>query len=415
MLRQFTISLAILLGSLTLTASAQQYYPTLQVDSNDVAQKLRALRFEEAQTQIKREINQEKRKRHSTTQLERQQREAATGLQMLKGTAQLLVIDSVVIQKSQLLSAYHFSPEVGKIWLENSSLGKQSVAVYETERGNRQYRATVSDDSLQNIQLVSVDKEGNQLGKPQPLNGLGIDTDTNYPFMMSDGMTFYFAAKTNDGLGNYDLYVTRYDSDNNRFYKAENLGFPYNSYANDYLLVIDEVNNIGWFASDRYQPADKVCVYTFIPATSRHTIDYEHTDAVLMRQQASLRPLNATWTEENKPQRDEATRRLSKLMNTAKQQKQNDFEFVLNDQHTYTSLNDFKKTRARQLCQEWLQKQKNLRTLEGQLETLRDEYAKANRTRQRALTQQILDLEHRVEELTNEVYATAKAIRQAEQ
>ena len=102
-------------------------------------------------------------------------------------------------------------------------------------------------------------------------------------------------------------------------------------------------------------------------------------------------------------------------MNTAKQQKQNDFEFVLNDQHTYTSLNDFKKTRARQLCQEWLQKQKNLRTLEGQLETLRDEYAKANRTRQRALTQQILDLEHRVEELTNEVYATAKAIRQAEQ
>lgn len=397
----------------TLGATAQMY-PTLKVDSNEVAVRLRSLKFSAAQEQLKKDIAQAKKKRQSTTLLERQQKEAATGLQMLKGTAQLIVIDSVVVSKSKLLSAYHFSPEAGKIWLEDSPLGKKSLAIYETERGNRQYRAQVTGDSIKSIQLVSIDKEGDQMTQPHHLNGLGINGDTNYPFMMADGVTFYFAAKTNDGLGHYDLYITRYDIDENRFYKAENLGFPYNSYANDYLLVIDEVNNIGWFASDRYQPADKVCVYTFIPATSRHTIDYEHADATLLRQQASLLPLKSTWTEENASLRRAAQKRLVQLHSLETQQKQNDFELVINNQRTYTSLTDFNSSEAMQLCQQWLQKQKNLETLQQQLESLRDEYATANRTRQRALTQQILDLEHRVEELTSEVAAAEKATRNKE-
>ena len=412
MLRQILITL--FLSVAALTASAQSPYPTLSVDSTDAAQKLRDLRFDDALTLIKKGITQAKKKRQSTTLLERQQREATVGQQMLKGTARIVIVDSVVVSKSQLLSAYQFSPEVGKISLEHSPLGQNSLAVYETERGNRQYKAQVVGDSIYSLQLVCVDKEGSQMTQPRELNGLGINGDANYPFMMADGVTFYFAAKTDGGLGNYDLYITRYNTDEERFYKAENLGFPYNSYANDYLLVIDEVNNIGWFASDRYQPADKVCVYTFIPATSRHTIDYEHADPVLLRQQASLRPIQSTWTEENAQQRAQAKQRLAKIQANQTQQKQHDFELVINDNYTYTSLKDFKSAAAKQLCQQWLQKKKNLETLRQQLDGLRDEYAQANRTRQRAMTQQILDLEHRVEELTTEVAEAEKVTRNTE-
>ena len=412
MLRQILITL--FLSVAALTASAQSPYPTLSVDSTDAAQKLRDLRFDDALTLIKKGITQAKKKRQSTTLLERQQREATVGQQMLKGTARIIIVDSVVVSKSQLLSAYQFSPEVGKIKLEHSPLGQNSLAVYETERGNRQYKAQVVGDSIYSLQLVCVDKEGSQMTQSRELKGLGINGDANYPFMMADGITFYFAAKADGGLGNYDLFITRYNTDEERFYKAENLGFPYNSYANDYLLVIDEVNNIGWFASDRYQPADKVCVYTFIPATSRHTIDYEHADPVLLRQQASLRPIQSTWTEENAQQRAQAKQRLAKIQANQTQQKQHDFELVINDNYTYTSLNDFKSAAAKQLCQQWLQKKKNLETLRQQLNGLRDEYAQANRTRQRAMTQQILDLEHRVEELTTEVAEAEKATRNTE-
>lgn len=412
MLRQILITL--FLSVAALTASAQSPYPTLSVDSTDAAQKLRDLRFNDALTLIKKGITQAKKKRQSTTLLERQQREATVGQQMLKGTARIVIVDSIVVSKSQLLSAYQFSPEVGKISLEHSPLGQNSLAVYETERGNRQYKTQVVGDSIYSLQLVCVDKEGSQMTQPRELKGLGINGDANYPFMMADGVTFYFAAKTDGGLGNYDLYITRYNTDEERFYKAENLGFPYNSYANDYLLVIDEVNNIGWFASDRYQPADKVCVYTFIPATSRHTIDYEHADPVLLRQQASLRPIQSTWTEDNAQQRAQAKQRLAKIQANQTQQKQRDFELVINDNYTYTSLNDFKSAAAKQRCQQWLQKKKNLETLRQQLDGLRDEYAQANRTRQRAMTQQILDLEHRVEELTTEVAEAEKATRNTE-
>ena len=75
---------------------------------------------------------------------------------------------------------------------------------------------------------------------------------------------------------------------------------------------------------------------------------------------------------------------------------------------------DFKSPDARKLCQQWLQSQKNLATLQQQLAGLRDEYAQANRTRQRAMTQQILDLEHRVEELTSEVADAEKETRNTE-
>ena len=62
------------------------------------------------------------------------------------------------------------------------------------------------------------------------------------------------------------------------------MGFPFNSYANDYMLVIDETCNVGWFASDRYQPEGKVCIYTFIPNESRNPYDYENTEGYIEMQ-----------------------------------------------------------------------------------------------------------------------------------
>lgn len=38
---------------------------------------------------------------------------------------------------------------------------------------------------------------------------------------------------------------------------------PFNSIYNDYMYVVDEAKNVGWFVTDRYQEADKVTVYQF--------------------------------------------------------------------------------------------------------------------------------------------------------
>lgn len=70
-------------------------------------------------------------------------------------------------------------------------------------------------------------------------------------------------------------FVTRYNTNTDTYLVPENVGMPFNSPYNDYMYVIDEYNNLGWFASDRYQPEDKVCIYVFVPNDSKRTYNYE--------------------------------------------------------------------------------------------------------------------------------------------
>ena len=250
--------------------------------------------------------------------------------------------------------------------------------------------------------------DNSQLTEGEEMEGLGIEGDINYPFLMPDGQTFYFAARCEEGYGNYDLYATRYDSESKRFYQAENMGFPYNSYANDYMLVIDEATRLGWFASDRYQPYDKVCIYTFIPNDSRQTIDYETTDIDELRAAASLLSLAAIpVTDEQKQAKADALRRIKQLTShLSPLTSQKDFEFVLNDTRTCYTLDDFKTSEAKQLCREWVQKTKNLTALNEQLQQMR-ETSPNNR-------QPILNLETRIKELQAETHHLEKNIRTVE-
>ncbi|MFR3186749.1 MAG: hypothetical protein ACLTOV_01045 [Phocaeicola sp.] len=43
------------------------------------------------------------------------------------------------------------------------------------------------------------------------------------------------------------------------------MGMPFNSPYNDYMYALDDFNNLGWFATDRFQPEGKVCIYVFAP------------------------------------------------------------------------------------------------------------------------------------------------------
>ncbi len=98
------------------------------------------------------------------------------------------------------------------------------------------------------------------------------------PFMLQDGETLYFASdRTGENtLGGYDLYMTRRDGEGG-FYEPTNLGMPYNSASNDYLYVIDEDRNLGWWVSDRFA-ADSVDITIFRPSSTRVNIDSGRDD-----------------------------------------------------------------------------------------------------------------------------------------
>ena len=381
-------------------------YPVVRpvVSDESINTHIKTMRFSEASTLLEKKITQAKRKKEAIDNLEFMKEACQKGELGLYGTDHVLIIDSVVVDKSSFLSAYPISKELGTLTLSSN---KETVQYQAELNGMILTPKLIEKDGVKSIALIKAFVD--EPDKGSVLEGLGVDGDLNYPYLLPDGQMFYFAARSSEGYGNYDLYATRYDSDSKRFYKAENMGYPYNSYANDYMLVIDEHSNLGWFASDRYQPQDKVCIYTFIPNASRQTIDYDAVSSSKIRLAASLssvKSLIESYTPEEKVMLSSALQRRLALSNKTTSVANGDFYFVVNNAATYNSLDDFKSEAARSKCSDWLQKTKNYDTLKQQIKEMRE-----NEPSQRT---KILNLEARLLELKSEIDELAKETRKIE-
>lgn len=326
---------------------------------------------------------------------------------MIKGVEKVTVVDSFVVDKNRFLDNYHLSKPSGKLSMISDTYGTS----YETENGNNILLSQKGPAG--NMQLYTQIKLINDWSKPEPVTSLQSDADINYPFLMTDGITLYYSATGPESLGGYDMFVTRYDTEDRRYLKPDNLGMPFNSPFNDYMFAIDELNNLGWFASDRYQPNDKVCIYVFIPNETKEVYDYENTDPKLLHQAALLSPIKVTQADKKRV--EEAKRVLVKVMsdNPEKHIKR-DFEFVIDDKRTYYSLKDFKSKEASKLYLELSQKEKDFKSLCTQLDNKRDEYAAAVNDKKSSLAPSILDLEKRTEQLQKEINQLIINIRNKE-
>ena len=341
---------------------------------------------------------------------------------MREMTQQITIIDSIVTDKDQLLSQLLLSDETGRILSSSAFWGKgDSTTVFVNEMGNKAYFSQ-PDDSLKQ-QLCTSDLLGGEWSKPQLLNGIseGI-SETAYPFMLADGLTFYFAGKGEESIGGYDIFMTRYDAHNNSFLKPENIGMPFNSEANDYLFAIDEYAHIGYFVSDRRQPEGKACLYIFIPKVSRKTYDpIVYTEAEI-RGFADISSIADTWG--NGEERNAALARYYdisinslKAANTNSQPEDNTIasqELIINDALTYSSTKDFRSREAAVLYKQLIEARQQLCSLNGQLEKSRSYYSKATGAEKQSLRREILQAETEVIQLNSQIQTLEKETRNAE-
>ena len=335
--------------------------------------------------------------------------------EMREATQQIIFIDSVVVAKDDILSIIRLNPESGKLDTFDQffrSEGHTDSYVYLNEMGNKCY---FSDENANGqMQLYTLDKLGEEWSEPLALKGIneGI-SEANYPFMMTDGTTFYFTAKGKESIGGYDIFVTRSDSENGQFLRPENIGMPFNSEANDYLYVIDELSNIGYFVTDRRQPAGKVCVYIFIPPTSRHIYNSDAYSDEQLRGFADISRIANTWGKGT--ERKQALERLKAISKTnPTQQLKSAVNFIVNDRVTYTDISQFQAPDSPDLYRELQSTKKQLKDIEQLLEKSRNFYAKAKPEDKRVLRTEILDAERQFVRLTADVKTLEKRIRQSE-
>lgn len=324
---------------------------------------------------------------------------------MREMTQQIIIVDSIVVNKDQFLASIRLSSECGQLMNTGAFFRNQlQGTLYLNEMGNKVY---FSQPDGHQQQLYTADKLGNEWSKPQPLQGLseGID-EASYPFMLTDGLTFYFAGKGEESIGGYDIFMTRYDSRSGSFLKPENIGMPFNSEANDYMYAIDEANRIGYFASDRRQPEGKVCIYIFIPSDTRKTYDNSKYTEEQIRNFADIASIADTWGD--------GTERKAALDRIKSKYATHDVPGQLVSTGDASSAVEFHSKEANSLYQKLLKEQNALDIVNSNLDMLRQKYHKANASERNRMKSEILKLEEQALQLNASVKQLTKATRNAE-
>ena len=315
----------------------------------------------------------------------------------LRRTERIQVIDSVEVAMDSMLMVCTLSAEAGTLKLDSLY-----STVYTNQRGDRQVRTAMVDSARV---LVASHMLLDQWTQPDTLpENINFTNDQCSPYVLNDGITLYFAAKDSNGLGGLDIYVSRYNMATENYTNPENLGFPYNSTANEYLFVLDEMRQIGYLATDRFAAEGRVHVYSFaIPQQKRYwrniSIDslvaYARLEAFELVQADSLLSIEHVEIAENT---DEI----------------GDFCLIINDSVVYHALSDFRQSAAKEQYQEWQKANKQYLSEQQQLANLRQQYAVAEEDRKKELTPVILQLEENQSHLFLQCEKLLLTIRQIE-
>lgn len=406
MMRLKIISLAACLAFCLDGAAQHKGKSNPAVSSSSVDFYLEQYDFDNAEEQLERNIKMLQKKKQPTEEAEKQLERIDMARSMLHATERVLFIDSIVTDKAAFLDAVKISPESGSLtpFAKFFGTSDSTGSVYLSELGNKIYyslptrKASGAPQEGLNKRIFTSDLLGGQWSKAVQVKGLNEDEDQDYPFMLSDGVTLYYSARGEESLGGYDIFVTRYDSDSKTFLKPENIGMPFNSPANDYMYAIDEINNLGWFVTDRYQPEGKVCIYIFEPNTLRKTYDAAAYSEEELKGLARISSISATWGDATLLAG--ARERLQQVMNEKEEVVQpKDFDFVVNDELTYTLIAEFRSPEAQKMAAWWKEGQAQLDKNKETLQQLRDAYAQGNDGRKQQLRQQILTMEQAYEKL----------------
>ncbi|MDE7407924.1 MAG: hypothetical protein K2M76_05835, partial [Muribaculaceae bacterium] len=298
------------------------------------------------------------------------------------------------VSKTNFFEAYRLSAESGKLmgaWMLPEGFdASDDAVVYMPENGQRMIW------SLNPGGGKSVLVESNELtdGTWEKPHGLGtlVNEGGNaaYPYLLNDGVTLYFANDGDNSLGGYDIFITR-RGDDGKLLAPQNIGMPYNSPYDDYMLAIDENTGVGWWATDCNQLGDSITIYRFIPSDMR--VNYAADDADL-GSYARIDDYKATW-----PEGADYSELLSRIENIKLDEVSEDkhaADFILNmpDGRVLTTWAQLGSDDSRALMHEYMRAAETDTDERNELQALREKFAAGDKSG----AERILQLEQSVEQ-----------------
>lgn len=319
---------------------------------------------------------------------------AKMGQKMMRGVERVQVIDSLTIDSLDFIKHYRLSPEAGRLVGYNALpeiLHADSNAVaYLPQRGDVIYLGHKFKDNYDICESSHL--LGEDWGEPHSLsNNINTADNQNYPYLLNDGQTLYFAQDGATSLGGYDIYVTMFNSERGDFMLPQNLGMPFNSFDNDFMMAIDETLGVGWFITDRNHIPGKLTLYIFIPNDTKKVYSNDNEKLPLLAQLTSIAD---TWTEDA-----DYSAYLNAIASIEPNQSElriQEFYFVLCDGIVYTHSSDFENSDALRYYNQARSLQYKIDQRNAQLKKLREQYAQANATQKAQIGNTILQLEQEI-------------------
>ena len=328
-------------------------------------------------------------------------RELATAKNFLQRVEKIVIIDSIAVPRQEFFRHYRLPHSSGN--LGNASAlpyGREGVEYVFTNEGD-DYKIWAEPDTTGRYHLMEALRlTDDSWGEPQAVGDtLSTGSDARYPFMMADGVTLYYSSNGENSIGGYDIMVATRDAADGEFLQPQNLGFPYNSPYDDYLLAIDELNNVGWWATERNGLEDEITVYVFIPNELRK--NYSEEDDGDLTDFARISDYHATQDPEQ-----DYSQLLSDIsrIDPSEGAVKPDFILPMGKGRYYTRYSDFKSQTAAQMMKLYIKEKSALENAEGRLSDLRRQYASR---RSASLKSQIMRGEQTVEQQRAK---TAKAL-----
>jgi len=362
-------------------------------------------RFEESATAYKEYMATLKPADTKLTEYTEKIKKSENAARLMERVEDISIVDSVVVNKVEFLKYFKFNSELGSLNQETIKLNGRKKAdriKYTTQRQDRVY---FSDTIKGHLNLYTSYKLLDSWTKPVSISEIiNSQANENYPFLLADGVTLYYASDNENSIGGYDLFITRYNPTTDSYLTPENIGMPFNSPFNDYMMVIDDQRKLGWFATDRYQPDDKVMIYTFIPNGVKTIVRSE--DKEYIRQAAALKTYHKVIS---------STTESNSAMETQLSKPVNQIEFILNDTTVYTNITQFKSKEAAKLWTDLHDFSVELNNRVKELSDLRAKYAKTENDSERSvMAPKIMELEQKNTDMKNQLSIKINEVRKTE-
>lgn len=352
-----------------------------------------------------------KAKKPIVPETEEEENRIETARGFLDRVEKIAVIDSLTADFTDFYRDYRIPPSAGRL-LEPEKIPfpesqTNASMAYANEAGDFILWAEPDTIGTQRIFEATRLTDGSWHGPDLTGDGL-LEGDSDYPFMMADGLTLYFANDGPESIGGYDIFVATRDAATGKYLQPQNLGMPYNSPYDDFMLAIDELNGVGWWATDRNRLEGKVTIYVFAVNDLRKNYNPDEYDVTgfarldciaLTQDDQDFSELRAAIAE-IKPAEDEV---------------EPEFRFPMGKGIIYTSIDDFRTEAGRSAMRQYIEASKRYDSDTSSLREMRAEYSSspsrqlAERIKQAEKTQETD--RGRLHRLRSDIYRAEKKAR----